>query len=178
MRRLIGPFLLAILMPPLAMARETASVAWLGATVEYDRDAWHVTAPSSEGALVFTCTAPECEGKATVYGFAQKAVKNPGSDAPACPMPPDDAGYRNGDLFPLERPPAADGAIAFSAFSIWSGCRAMDNPLYEACAEHEGVIYRMANHFGDSGCNFGPELPAKRFIELLGGVKTNPMRAQ
>jgi hypothetical protein len=172
MLRSIGLFFVLIVIPLSAVsAGEAASVLWLGVSVEYDTDAWRVAAPSTEGAVVFTCIAPECKGGPIVYGFAEQKPKDADDEASACRMPPDGAGHNYGDLQPLDRPPAAEGAIAFSASAIWSGCRAMDNPFYEACAEHAGVTYRLANHLGHSGCNFGPGLPAARFIELLHGVK-------
>jgi hypothetical protein len=165
---LLAIALIAIGVSP-ALAGELARVGWLGAVIEYDPGVWRASAPSREADLTFTCIARECESRPVVYAYAMRLPENGSPEhTPFCAS--DRESYNDRQVLQPGNGESA-GRIAFVATSTWSGCRALDAPILAACAEHEGTGYRFATTIASGGCNFEPELPAQRFIELLNGVR-------
>jgi hypothetical protein len=141
----------------LATAPASADSIGIGkATVAYDPAIWHVVELSGVAGLRFDCVAPECAAGAAVYATAS-------DDAPG------DTLTIGPDQQPLTYAPP-DGAIRFKAFTAWSGCRALDNPILGARGAADGVAYVFITALGD-GCNQQPSPPPVRFLELLAGVK-------
>ena len=143
----------------LRQAERTAAVDLEGAILEYDPSVWRAA-----GNTVFTCIAADCEGEPSVFASATRIV-------------PDDnqAGCRSDEEAAMDRAPifvvpaAREPSIELSAWSAWSGCRALDAPILGACGVHDGFVYRFTNALAH-GCNRGPDLLLSRFVELLQGL--------
>lgn len=151
-------FAAVILTPPLAHA---ASVSVGDATVEFDPAIWKVAELSGAAALDFTCIAPDCLGEPSVYATATSAAAADDGD----PGPSGPETRKLAD--PLV---STDGSIAFVATSAWSGCRARDAAALSAVGVVADTRYRFTTTL-NLGCNFVPEMPEDRFLELLKGVK-------
>jgi hypothetical protein len=142
-------------------------------TVTYDDATWRVGNPTGPGAVVFTCVAADCKGNPMVFAMAEPP---PESSAvltrPFCRARLDPAMAWSHTL-PLIDLSGGPYALPFAAVTRWSGCRAMDQPILEACAEHGDLLYRFTTRFG-GGCNFDPPVPAHHFQALLRGVRPTP----
>lgn len=144
-----------------------AELAWGDVVVAYDPAVWRAYPPIDGRGLRLTCVAPDCEGNASLFGNVREM---PPRDTAAA-MPRCSAFMDNPDDWrrKLSLGEPAGAGIVFSAMSRWSGCRAVDAPILEACAVHGGMLYRFTTHF-TSGCNFGPRLPEHHFRALLSSI--------
>jgi hypothetical protein len=153
-----------------ALPATAAEVTWHGVVIAYDAATWRTGDPDGPGGIAFTCIAADCKHSPTVF-------------ATAAPPPPPSAvltrpfcGARLdtqrawGHSIPLIDLSGERYALSFAAAERWSGCRAMDEPILDACAENNGLIYRFTTHVAD-GCNFDPPVPAHHFQALLRGVR-------
>ncbi len=137
---------------------------WLAAEIRFDSASWRMSAPDA-ATRVFTCITPECEGQPAVYGFAWPAGDRREALAEAC-----GSISTRGELTPLVADgKALHGEMKFQAFTSWTGCRAVDTPVLQACAASDGIAYRLTTSLG-SGCNRAPELPDGRFEDLLRSI--------
>ena len=153
--------LLALLsLPAAAISAEADIVTWRGLAISIDPDEWQTRISPHGETLTLTCIAPDCGGEPSVYAIANAISSAAGVDRHICT-----AGDRNWRrALPLGETPV--GPIGLSADSRWSGCRAMDTPILEACGELGGLLYRLTTRVGE-GCNFAPRLPESRFLSLL-----------
>lgn len=147
---------------------ETRKITWHGAVIEYDAAHFRLTPPTDGSGLVLTCIASDCPGQPHLYAIARNRTDDV-EDGKVCPIPED---LHGNDWARLDLSREGAGAtMGFSAFSAWTGCRAMDAPVLDACAERDGVVYRLTNWLA-GGCNYNPEMPVHRFIELLNAVRS------
>lgn len=154
---MIRPSLIIAVLLALNPALAAEKTIGLGpSVVGYDDSVWAPIELSGVASIRFDCVADDCAAGAAVYATARDQI----------------AGEKltiGSTQQPLEYEPAA-GAIPFRAFDAWSGCRAIDNPILAAQGFHAGVAYVFTTALGD-GCNSQPSPPAKRFLDLLAGVK-------
>jgi len=149
------------------MVSAVAATVPLGdAIVEFDPALWSASGSSATD-LIFTCLAPDCEGRPLV--FARSAPLDQKEFAAFLDSPP---AY---DSRPLDPGSNVAGALSFEAASGWSGCRARDTPLLVARARSGDMAYYFVTGFA-AGCHFGPEVPQDRFLGLLHGVKPAPAK--
>lgn len=149
-----------------AIAGETASVRAGEAVISYDPTLWR-----RDGGAVLTCIAPECAERRdeppSVFVFTRPW--EPGR-VDTCVMfggrVPDGRDPRL--LSPLRISP-----LGFTAVTRWSGCRALDAPILEACAVHNGVVYELTTVLED-GCNRSAPVPEDLFTQLIGGIRLAP----
>ncbi|HZP20290.1 MAG TPA: hypothetical protein VFB16_08775 [Bauldia sp.] len=160
MRRTVATLFLALFAFP-AFAG-SASVKLAGARVEYDPAVWRVAGAEETAALVFTCIAADCDNEPTLFASARPIATLAEEDG--CTGA---AAYREPVGIPV---PSAPDRIAFSAWSVWSGCRALDAPVLIACGLHKGIAYGFSSTLV-SGCNRSPDLPPARLVELLSAVR-------
>ena len=166
MRSLVRAAFVVAALTSVPAAGEPAKVEWQGLAIAYEPEVWRAEPPQGGATLVLTCIAPDCRREPKVYAAASQAP--PPGAAVSSPFCSDHVGYRDARVLPLGTPTA--GGIEFSATSRWSGCRARDAPILEACGEHGGTLYRLSTLIGE-GCNFAPELPVDRFTALLRGIR-------
>ncbi|MEJ0013275.1 MAG: hypothetical protein WDM94_11775 [Bauldia sp.] len=150
-------FALAVLVIAGVAHAETKSVPLGAATVQYDATVWRAEERSGIAALSFTCVAADCPD------FAAADVTATKSGATCEPL-------NESDETALALLPGTP--LPFTAKARWSGCRAQDTPILAACAEKDGVVYRVASGFGGA-CNFLPGLPEERFLDLLHGISAD-----
>lgn len=169
--RLLAATGLALLLALAAPSRagDRGEVRLRDVLIGYDTKVWTTAPPAPDTSLTFNCVPPACEGHVMVFVISESLAE------PNDP-PPDGICPRTFDVEPMGEPttaPAAtadEGRIAFTAFSGWSGCRAMDSPIREACGNHAGNIYRFTTSL-DDGCNFEPDIPADLFLALTSDVR-------
>ena len=169
-RRTLGAVRLgaaALFLPIFASAGTVKQVAWEGATIAYDPEVWELFAPLDARDMQFTCIAADCPGRPAVYAYAWKEQADTDASVQfACDLSDADT---SGIYGPLAMPPA-DASLLFTAARVWSGCRARDVPILEACAARAGIAYRLRTVIA-GGCNHRPEMPEERFLELLRGIR-------
>jgi hypothetical protein len=142
---------------------------WGDLDLHYDPTLWEGRPADDGTGGVLTCIAPECanqrrpdEPPASV--FASSASYS--EDGPKCePLPDSHVGV------PIDWPEglAKRKGLKFLLQSRWSGCRALDAPILEACTEHDGVVYTLSTNV-DWGCNFDPPPPIAWFVALTDDV--------
>jgi hypothetical protein len=157
---------LALFLAATAALAETVSEPWLGAEIRYDPAVWRIRAPKGGADLLLTCVAPECEGGPTLYAYAWRT----GSDEEEACISPGKAGM---DPKPVSIPATP---LGFDVVESWSGCRALDTPIVEACAARSGTVWRIVSRLVRNGCNRDAPLPGQRLIELLRGIVPMPVR--
>jgi hypothetical protein len=142
----------------LPAAAATSRVPLGKATILYDTSVWRAVV-SGNNAVTFTCVAADCMGQPHVF-----ATLATGRDFSAAVT----AARRE------SKPIRDDGVppLPFPALSSWSGCRALDEPILFAGGQINGEGFIFTTSI-TSGCNFGPRLPEKLFVELLRGFETN-----
>jgi hypothetical protein len=153
---------LAIVALCASASAETKTIRWQDVLVSVDTEVWRMDSPEGSDPLVLTCIAADCAGMPKVYGTI-------GKTGASCAARADDGNWRR--ALPVGAP--AEGQLRFSATSRWSGCRARDEPILEACAEHGGTTYAFASRIGGGGCNFRTQVPAARLLELLRAVRAD-----
>ena len=133
-------------------------------TLTYDPAVWEVAQLSGRAALQFTCVSADCPGRPAVLAVS---TATPDNGDPEHFFGPADLLDSTPHTFVSKL-----GGVSFSAWSRWSGCRARDTPTLSAYGEHGGFAYHFSTNIGTGeGCNFAPELPEFRFLELLAGLK-------
>jgi hypothetical protein len=156
MRALALAAALAAALPAIAMA--APSRVPLGkASILYDTSVWRAT--PGNGAVTFTCIAPDCMAQPHVFASVTNARDLAQSMATA---------QREGRRIRDDGVPP----LPFAALSYPSGCRAVDAPILFAGGQIDDVAYVFVTSL-TSGCNFSPPLPESRFVELLRGFETN-----
>lgn len=161
-----APLLAALALPVFAASAraDNSPATWFSAEIRADPTVWSVNAPDAAG-RIFTCIAPECDGRPEVYGRAWPAKDRKDALAEAC-----GSLGRHGETGRfLTGSGSLGAAMGFKAFASWSGCRAMDSPILEACGATDGVAYRLTTAIVD-GCNRSPEMPEDRFVDLLRSI--------
>lgn len=154
----------SLLLAPAAVAGEEESVRLNELVVTYNPSVWR-----QNGLAGFTCVAPDCKGEPSVYLLARIA---------AWGGPPPCAAYAGTDLDRSNGTPLGEGPVGrlgFAMVSRWSGCRALDAPIIEACGVWAGVVYEFTTSLSQ-GCNREPAMPEERLIELLEGIRPAPDR--
>ena len=130
----------------------------------YDPAVWEVAELSGRAALQFTCVSVDCPGRPVVLAVSTATPDNGGPEHFFEP-----AEFLDSTPLAFVSKP---GGVSFSAWSRWSGCRARDTPTLSAYGEHGSFAYHFSTNIGiGDGCNFAPELPEFRFLELLTGLK-------
>jgi hypothetical protein len=127
------------------------------ATILYDTAIWRALV--SDGAISFTCIAPDCTGQPRVFANVTTAR---------------DLAQRTAAAQHDSRRLRDDGvpSIPFPALAYWSGCRAQDAPILFSGGQVGDVAYAFVTAI-TAGCNFNPPMPEARFVELLRGFETN-----
>jgi hypothetical protein len=147
-----------------------SSPSWPGIAIEYDPASWRPQAVPGSVYTRFTCIAGDCAGEPGVLLQAWRLPE--GTDERFCrKYQSTEDGYDKR----LEIGDPAQGEVRFTLLQMWSGCRAGDLPIYDACGEIAGHAYRFMTRGYAYGCNFGPQVSADRFVELLRSVKPAPM---
>ena len=142
-----------------ALAAATPSRVPLGkATIVYDTSDWRATM-TGNGAITFTCVAPDCAAQPHVFASTASARDLAQSLA---------AAQREGRRIRDDGVPP----LPFVALAYPSGCRAADSPILFSGGQIDGVGYLFVTSL-TPGCNFSPPLPEGRFVQLLRGFETN-----
>lgn len=155
--------LLAIWASP--ASAEPASLLWLNATIRYDPAVWKIRAPGGGADLLLTCIAADCPGEPTLYGYAWRIAPD---DSPCLAI-----GHTGHDAKAVDIPATP---LRFAVAHSWTGCRALDEPIVEACAASRDTAWRIVSHLVRRGCNHDPAVPGNRLTELLNGIVPDPAR--
>lgn len=157
----------------IALAASTASaeLTWRGLTIAYDGATWRPGPPDNTGALVLFCIAPDCERSPAVFATATPIASGNAAQRLCTAVVNDGAGWRR--TVPVIDLSGTQRSIPFAVVRRWSGCRAMDPPIIEACGEHNGTLYRFTNWLG-GGCNRAAEMPEDHFLALIRSVRAAP----
>lgn len=131
-----------------------------------------------EGQVVhFTCQAGDCLGfddlQPDLYAFA-RPVSPKGWRT--CDATRRAVLTRDSEYGPFTYARRDYAGIEFNITGLVSGCRLRTPTLFQACGEHEGIIYWLTTAF--SSCSPEPDLPIARFDEILQGMTLLPLEAE
>lgn len=146
-----------------------SSPSWPGIVIDYDPASWRPQAVPGSVHTHFTCIAEDCVEEPAVLFQAWSLPDDPAAEFCHKYQSDEDDYDDRMEIGDPER-----GEIRFTMLRMWSGCRAADAPIYDACGAIAGHAYRFTTRDYGYGCNFEPQVPVGRFIDLLKSVRPAP----